>query len=198
MSNDNEVGRRHNNGAVNGFDASEMTNSLINGWLEKTRGLPITLQLTKLGFAVIEALEEAFALGQGKLAASTDASVSEVKVVHNCWAIYKSQPLKTGELWTEAHRPQDWGDPKWVYRRYAFECSIDERLYRSVVHCWIDEAMSGNDAKTLFRDLIITIMIPGRDEKECGNTHIAEDDIWVKAWGKLPPRFERQEEDFDY
>lgn len=122
----------------------------------------------------------------------------EVKVVHNCWAVYKSQPLEDGTLWTEAHRPQDWGDPKWVYRRYAFECTINEQPYRSVVHCWIDESMSDNDAKTLFRDLIITIMIPGRAEQECSNTHMVMDDFWDKSWGKLPPEFEIDDEDYNY
>lgn len=58
--------------------------------------------------------------------------------------------------------------------------------------------MSDNDAKTLFRDLIITIMIPGRDEKECGNTHLAEDDFWQESWGNMPPHFEHDDEDFNY
>lgn len=46
------------------FDASEMTDKLINDWLAETRGLPVTLQLTKLGFAVEEGLEQAFELGR--------------------------------------------------------------------------------------------------------------------------------------
>lgn len=46
------------------FDAAEMTNKLINDWLEQTRGLPITLQLTKLSFAVIGGLEAAYEFGK--------------------------------------------------------------------------------------------------------------------------------------
>lgn len=46
------------------FDGPEIANELINRWLQETRGLPITLQLTKLGFAVIEGLEKAFELGR--------------------------------------------------------------------------------------------------------------------------------------
>lgn len=46
------------------FDAAEMTTKLINDWLEQTRGLPITLQLTKLSFAVIGGLEAAYELGK--------------------------------------------------------------------------------------------------------------------------------------
>ncbi len=39
------------------------TNELVNGWLERTQGLPVTLQLTKLGLAVIDALGKAFKAG---------------------------------------------------------------------------------------------------------------------------------------
>lgn len=46
------------------FDASQITTKLINRWLEKTRGLPVTLQLTKLSFAVVDALVEAYELGR--------------------------------------------------------------------------------------------------------------------------------------
>lgn len=42
---------------------STWTNALINDWLTQTRGLPVTLQLTKLGFHTIIALEVAYKAG---------------------------------------------------------------------------------------------------------------------------------------
>lgn len=42
---------------------TELTNQTVNEWLDKTRGLPVTLQLTKLGFSIIDALEVAFTQG---------------------------------------------------------------------------------------------------------------------------------------
>lgn len=42
---------------------TDTTNQLVNRWLQETRGLPITLQLTKLGFAVINGLEAAYKAG---------------------------------------------------------------------------------------------------------------------------------------
>jgi len=49
------------------FDPVAESNVLINKWLGETYGLPITLQLTKLGFAVIEALEAAYKAGQASV-----------------------------------------------------------------------------------------------------------------------------------
>lgn len=45
------------------FDATAVTNDLVNAWLDETRGLPVTLQLNKLGFKIIEALESAYQAG---------------------------------------------------------------------------------------------------------------------------------------
>jgi hypothetical protein len=50
------------------FNATEITNTLINGWLNETRGLPVTLQLTKLGFKCIEALNDAYLAGRASVA----------------------------------------------------------------------------------------------------------------------------------
>lgn len=114
---------------------------------------------------------------------------------HNCWAVYKSQPLKSGNLWTEAHRPPDWGDTKWKYRIYAFEATINDQLYRNIAHCWVDEVLTDNDAKELFKDLILMIMLPGQPEQACSNTHLLEDDFWEESWGKMPPQYYNDDEE---
>lgn len=43
-----------------------MVNETTNRWLESTRGLPVTLQLTRLGFAMITMLEKAYRSWVGK------------------------------------------------------------------------------------------------------------------------------------
>lgn len=45
------------------FNAVEITNDLVNAWLDETRGLPVTLQLSKLSFKIIEALQNAYTHG---------------------------------------------------------------------------------------------------------------------------------------
>lgn len=59
------------------FEPQDMTNELINRWLQETRGLPITLQLTKLGFAVIQGLQLAFELGRKEGYDQRDAAIWE-------------------------------------------------------------------------------------------------------------------------
>lgn len=46
-----------------GFDAVEVTNQVVNEWVQQNFGLPITISLNRLGFAVAEALEAAWRAG---------------------------------------------------------------------------------------------------------------------------------------
>lgn len=43
--------------------ANDIATDMINRWLRVSRGLPNTLQLTKLGFAVVAELESAYQAG---------------------------------------------------------------------------------------------------------------------------------------
>lgn len=164
------------------FDLAAISTQLINDWLKKTHGLPVTLQLAKLSFAVIEGLEKAFSLGQ---------SGTELKTIHNCWRIYVSQPLENGSLLSELGRPQDWGDPKWMYRMYV----IEAQGYRNIVHCWADMPMKDHEHLQLFSSLITQIILPGWPEKRSTKDYLWEDDFWDKSWGKRPPFAEPDDED---
>jgi hypothetical protein len=46
------------------FDPIQMAEKLVNDWLTEVGGLPITLALSKLGFLVVDALEQAYQYGQ--------------------------------------------------------------------------------------------------------------------------------------
>ena len=40
------------------YDSAKITTDLVNKWLEDTRGLPITISLSKLSFMIIHALDK--------------------------------------------------------------------------------------------------------------------------------------------
>lgn len=44
-------------------NAQQHASDIINRWLKETQGTPMTLQLVKLGFAVVEGLKAAYVAG---------------------------------------------------------------------------------------------------------------------------------------
>jgi len=107
----------------------------------------------------------------------------ETKLITQVWTIVASKPLPDGTLWSEMRRPQDWGDPKWTHRVFAYV--KDE--YSQGVHCWVDVPMSETEMIELFRPLITQVFIPGTPVWLCGAEFMDEDDFWDEKWGDMPP-----------
>lgn len=116
----------------------------------------------------------------------------ELKPLHKCWTIWQEK-LDDGSNLATIGRPQDWGDPKWMYREYALEA----HGYRNIVHCWTDAQLNEHEHLQLFAGLIAQIMLPGWPEHKSGNEYLDVDDFWDKSWGKMPPVFESAEDDWE-
>jgi hypothetical protein len=114
---------------------------------------------------------------------------SGLKPVTNCWTIYTTTEPGQPAI-SEIGRPQDWGDPKWMYRVYVLEA----QGYRNKVHCWIDQQMSEADHLKIFGFLVVFISLPGWNPKLSGREYLAQDDFWSNAWGEVPPEYNPDEE----
>src|SRR5262249_4599801 len=92
----------------------------------------------------------------------------------------------------ELSRPQDWGDPRWMYRVYVLEA----QGYRNEVHCWLDQHVKEHEHLQTFASLICQIVLPGKPRELCGRDYLNTDDFWSKQWGKQPPYFKNESEDW--
>jgi hypothetical protein len=118
-------------------------------------------------------------------------SPEPLKSVNNCWTIYTSEKEDESSL-AQIGRPQDWGDPRWMYRVYTLEA----QGYRNTVHCWVDQQMKDHEHLQLFAQLVATIMLPGWPVERSGRDYMAEDDFWQEAWGEMPPYADEDEDDY--
>jgi hypothetical protein len=105
-------------------------------------------------------------------------------VVHNCWAIYTDGTTAVAEF----ARPQDWGDPRWMYRVYRL--SAPSLGHTVIAHCWIEQHLPEHKHLETFAPLIGSILLPGHAPEECGRDYLREEDFWSPAWGQMPPHFE--------
>lgn len=135
---------------------------------------------------------DADGVGASGLRNAHEDPIGQLQRVTNCWTIYT--PDNTNEpAIAEMGRPQDWGNPKWMYRVYVLEA----QGYRNEVHCWVDRQMPEHEHLTTFASLICTIMRPGWDPKRSGREYLDEDDFWEEAWGEMPPPYEPEEDGDD-
>lgn len=124
---------------------------------------------------------------------SPDANSPEpLKPVNNCWTIYTSEKEGEASL-AQIGRPQDWGDPRWMYRVYTLEA----QGYRNTVHCWVDAPMKDHEHLQLFAPLVAQIMLPGWPVERSGRAFMYEDDFWSDTWGEMPPYAELDEDGWD-
>jgi hypothetical protein len=121
------------------------------------------------------------------------APAAALKPVNNCWTIYTSEKEDEPSL-AQIGRPQDWGDPRWMYRVYTLEA----QGYRNTVHCWVDQQIKDHEHLQLFAPLVATIMLPGWPVERSGRDYLTEDDFWSEAWGEMPPYAEDDEDDYDF
>ena len=113
-----------------------------------------------------------------------------LKPVNNCWTIYTSEKEDEASL-AQIGRPQDWGDPRWMYRVYTLEA----QGYRNTVHCWVDAQMKDHEHLQLFAPLVAQIMLPGWPVQRSGRDYLGPDDFWRKEWGEMPPYTDTDDED---
>lgn len=119
--------------------------------------------------------------------------------VHNAWTIYGLNPdgTETETPLAACARPQDWGDPRWVYNRFRFDWLTDAKHYINHFHGWTDLQRAPHEYPGLFAPLIVQILIPGKPAKLCGRDYIAEDDFWFKDWGKMPSIYDPYDEEWE-
>lgn len=133
----------------------------------------------------------------------TDQKPTEEKpvlTIHQAWELYRQidhPHLENDSVFVG--RPQDWGDPKWTYRRYSLEMELDGEKIKNVSHVWTD-ATGLNDIQLLQLSLSLvgTIMRPSAEEELCSNTHLSTEDIWLSEWGERPDIYEPSYGDWCY
>lgn len=121
-------------------------------------------------------------------------TTGELKTVNNCWTIWEEM-LEDGHRLATMGRPQDWGNPRWMYRVYILEA----QGYRNIVHCWTDAPLNEYQHLERFAGVICQIMLPGWEVERSTREFMHEDDFWMDEWGKMPPYFQETNwEDDDY
>ena len=116
--------------------------------------------------------------------------MSELKCVVNCWTIHTSDDPDHPHQ-AQLGRPQDWGDPKWMYRVYTLEALG----YRNEVHCWLDSRVHDAEHLALFAGVICTITLPGSNPKLTGKAYLEADDFWSAEWAEMPPYYDAAADD---
>lgn len=116
--------------------------------------------------------------------------------VHNAWTVHGMNPdgTKANNPLATFGRPQDWGDPRWVYHRYIFTWHSINPPHTNHCHCWTDLKLEPHQYPTLFASLITQINVPGRPAWQCGREFLAEEDFWLAAWGPQPPFYDEDAE----
>lgn len=114
--------------------------------------------------------------------------MSDLRQVTNCWTIYTA-PAEVD--FAQIGRPQDWGDPRWMYRVYVLEA----QGYRNTVHCWHDGQIEEHKHLEKFAGCICLITLPGWPPQKSGRDLLAQDDFWDESWGVMPPHWDEDEDE---
>ncbi|GEM_PF-2522008 len=126
-----------------------------------------------------------------------DSEGVSTKEIHQAWTIYGMNPDGTisTEKFASLGRPQDWGDPRWMYREYCFIQSNADDTERIVFYChaWTDVPCKRHEMTEMFSALITKSMMPGTPPQLCGKDFLHEEDFWFEDWGDAPPVFETDE-----
>jgi hypothetical protein len=119
------------------------------------------------------------------------------KEVHNVFALY-SDDEGGDSLLGLGSRPQDWGDPKWKYKTIQTEMSIDGQAYRYTAHFWFTENYTDGEfmQQGWVQQMVFSPYLPGADKELCGRDYLEEEDFWQDEWGKMPPFYEGEDDDF--
>lgn len=120
--------------------------------------------------------------------------------VHNVWTIYTDYTEEVtgspGKSKLAMHsRPQDWGHPRWVYRRYRFEMEANNTRYINHFHGWTDAKLDPASYPKFFSSLLVQIFMPGCIPELCGKDYLGEEDFWKEEWGVRPIAFHGEEEE---
>ncbi len=111
----------------------------------------------------------------------------EIVEVHNAYALYQSEDEREGMIQTS--RPQDWANKsQWAYERFKFEWLDKEKHYINNAYCWYNPSdLEKWEVPRTFAGAIAMILMPGSEEKLCGNCYLDEEDFWCDDWGVKPP-----------
>lgn len=128
--------------------------------------------------------------------AEQEGQVSDtpLKEVINAFAIYWDDSPEQKHL-CELRRPQDWGDPRWMYRKYVLEALG----CRHEAHCYVEHQLTDLEHLNLFAGMLTMIAhtYPPTRREVCDRSHLRENDFWDEGWGPMPPHFDEYDEDFE-
>jgi hypothetical protein len=108
----------------------------------------------------------------------------------SCWSL---STLPNGDQLAEFCRPQDWGDPRYMYAVYRLEANG----YENECHCWLDHHVSPYEHLVGFSSLLVIMFLPGLKREFCGREFMANDDFWDDSWGEMPPFVKSDEDNYD-
>ncbi|MEL6408687.1 MAG: hypothetical protein AAFR81_30245 [Chloroflexota bacterium] len=119
-------------------------------------------------------------------------------VLHNPWTVMIADSTEETPGIIQLSRPQDWGDPRWIYKEVTLVVEIVGKWYENHAHIWIDAQI--DDAELMqsdwFRECAFMVQYPGSNPKFCGRDYLAPDDFWSDDWGDLPPYVDENEDDW--
>jgi hypothetical protein len=120
----------------------------------------------------------------------------QVKVHNVCWAVYTAEDPKVQPI-AELHRPQDWGDPRWMYRFYILAYFLNGEAHANHVHIWHEGHIPEYQLLSESAGLIAMSLEPGVAVELSGRDFLDQDDFWLDDWGKMPPYWDNPEDE-DY
>jgi len=95
----------------------------------------------------------------------------------------------------EHSRPQDWGHPRWHYEHMVFTRHMPDASYTNHCHCWTDLQRESWQYPELFASLLVQVLVPGMDRRECSNRYLKPEDFWNPEWGKLPKVYDPEQDE---
>lgn len=113
---------------------------------------------------------------------------------NQCWTVYADKDHEGKQLCFMG-RPQDWGDPRWMWRTYVLHAPIDGVQWVNVVHIWHEGQIPDHQLVAECGGLLTMIMTPGFPPELSGKSYMHEDDFWEDSWGVMPAYFYENNDD---